>query len=157
MALFASPDAPFLTLLFSSLSPSISSVRSHNRHFLPDNRNHLFCQSISPNLEKEYHSISITLFFFNRRFHPAEKKRKAIKNKGETKMALCGCLRYRPRASSTHLTQPPIAQRCLLLGPRGSGKTTFLFHLKSGQFYTAKPTGSVNSNPPPLPLMMSSL
>ncbi|KAI5816145.1 P-loop containing nucleoside triphosphate hydrolase protein, partial [Pyronema omphalodes] len=39
---------------------------------------------------------------------------------------------------------PPIAPRCLILGPSGSSKTTFLYRLKNNEYTPTEPTIGVN-------------
>lgn len=78
--------------------------------------------------------------------------------------SFCPCFQNRSILSSAspseHAPPPP---RCLLLGLSGSGKTTFLYRVKTGEFFDVKPTssfiGSLPLPPPPtpgLPLDLSS-
>lgn len=70
--------------------------------------------------------------------------------------SFCPCFQNRSILSSAspseHAPPPP---RCLLLGLSGSGKTTFLYRVKTGEFFDVKPTssfiGSLPLPPPPHP------
>jgi GTPase SAR1 family protein len=57
----------------------------------------------------------------------------------------CYCLRIRSHILAPGLVQPPIAPRCLILGPSGSSKTTFLYRLKNNEYLPTVPTDGVNS------------
>ncbi|CCX07130.1 P-loop containing nucleoside triphosphate hydrolase protein [Pyronema domesticum] len=56
----------------------------------------------------------------------------------------CYCLHIRSHLLAPSLVQPPIAPRCLILGPSGSSKTTFLYRLKNNQYFPTVPTNGVN-------------